>query len=234
MRIIVCETEKQQHIALRQQSTMFSMKENVELEVIWLGTEHMREQLGNHLPGAQIVLMPMRLGDRDALATLVHQTSMQCCLLIYGGTLEQLPHWIPSGPVSWCKELEGIAPELSRLFRQIAASQFVFPFQFRRETNYMYYSDILYFQSNLRKVELVCRSGEVHSFLDKLDMVEARLPSSCFLRIHKSHLVNLMFVRKLDRAAREVELMDGTRLPISAHYDKTVAERLTDVASLTM
>lgn len=43
MRIIVCETEKDQHIALRHQLTMFSMKENVELEVIWLGTEHMRE-----------------------------------------------------------------------------------------------------------------------------------------------------------------------------------------------
>lgn len=178
--------------------------------------------------------MSMRIDDRDTLATLIHQTSVQCCLLIYGGTLEQLPHWIPSGPVSWCKELKEIAPELSRLFRQIVASQFVFSFQFRRETNYIYYSDILYFQSNLRKVELVCRSGEIHSFLDKLDLVEARLPSSCFLRIHKSHLVNLMFVRKLDRAAREVELIDGTRLSISVHYDKTVAERLMDVTSITM
>lgn len=226
MRIIVCEREDTKISALREQLTHASVFLNVELEVFWLSGEGMEEKLSRYLPGTHLVMLSMELSGGAALAKFVHECNPHCHLLIYGGKIETLPEWIPGGPLSFCPQTQTVLPELQRLLLEITESQTVFSYQFRRESRYVPYNDILYFQSNLRKVELICRSGDEHGFLDKLDFVEQRVKGPAFVRIHKSYLVNVQYISKLDHAAREIELRNGARLPVSGNYYKQVMERL--------
>jgi DNA-binding LytR/AlgR family response regulator len=71
--------------------------------------------------------------------------------------------------------------------------------------------------------------GGSHLIKDRLRDIETRLDASTFLRIHRSTIVNIQHVRRLDRkAARDLSLTlsDGRRLAIGPLYAAGVLERL--------
>ncbi len=56
---------------------------------------------------------------------------------------------------------------------------------------------------------------------DTMKRLSARLPDERFLRIHRSHLVNvdrIESIHPLFRGDAEIQLVDGMRLPLSRHY----------------
>lgn len=61
-----------------------------------------------------------------------------------------------------------------------------------------------------------------------LCVLQARLPS-VFVRIHKSHLVNLRYFDKIMRRQKQMRLINGLRLPISR---RRATEVFTKVAVL--
>ena len=84
--------------------------------------------------------------------------------------------------------------------------------------------EIVYFQSDLKYVNIFCKNGESISVYKKLDIVESAL-SNVFLRVHKSYIVNKTFIDKIDKANRTVVLHGGEVLPIStSQYTKVLDE----------
>ena len=223
IQIVICETDQKKMQELRKHLVQVSIESNIEFEVFWLCSSQMQEKLAEHIASANIALVSMELERGAELAKAIRRLNRQCCLFIYGGEARALPHWIPGGPVAFCPSMKEVPEELHRLVQEIGEDSYIFQYQSRRETGYVPYSGILYFQSDKRTVSLVCRKGEVRSFSGKLDQVEAELPAGYFLRIHQSYLVNRRAVSRLDRAARELEMENGQRLPISARYYGEVA-----------
>ncbi len=74
--------------------------------------------------------------------------------------------------------------------------------------------DILYFESSRRVIDIVTVKG-TYSYYDRLDMVEEYISKKnfCFMRCHKSYLVNCHHVSKYEYS--KLHLTNGEFLPIS-------------------
>lgn len=81
---------------------------------------------------------------------------------------------------------------------------------------------INYVESNARKVRIHTNERVLEEY-NKLDDVQKTLPDS-FIRIHKSYLVNANVIAHASQD--EVELSDGTVLPISKSHLRTMRESL--------
>ncbi|MCM1186991.1 MAG: LytTR family DNA-binding domain-containing protein [Lachnoclostridium sp.] len=97
-----------------------------------------------------------------------------------------------------------------------------FEFQIGKDYFYISYNDILYFESENRKIKIVMADAE-KEFYGKIRELEKKLPKE-FLSIHRSYVINTAHVI---RYAYDVAEMDnGTSLTISKAYRKQVREKL--------
>ncbi|MDD6657996.1 MAG: LytTR family DNA-binding domain-containing protein [Lachnospiraceae bacterium] len=80
--------------------------------------------------------------------------------------------------------------------------------------------DIMFFESEGRIIHIHLKDGRMNMFYDKLDHVEEiinkKLGCDCFLRKHKSYLVNYNYIYRSTK--KEMTLLDGQKLPISRTY----------------
>lgn len=72
-------------------------------------------------------------------------------------------------------------------------------------------SQIRYLESKAHQIVIHTLSGEVMIY-EKLDVYEKKLHKD-FVRIHKSFLVNMRYIRRIEM--KEVTMQDGTVLPVS-------------------
>ncbi len=84
-----------------------------------------------------------------------------------------------------------------------------------------YLSEILYFYSDKRKVNLVTSKGQ-YPFYARLDEIEARL-SFHFVRIHQRYLINPAHV---DYLGSESVTIKGQELPCSRKYKETAPHKI--------
>lgn len=82
--------------------------------------------------------------------------------------------------------------------------------------------DILYFESDKRKIIVKCVNAREYSFYGKLDAVEEALQKNDFVRCHQSFLVNAKKITSV--GAGELTLENGTPLPVSKHRMKETNE----------
>lgn len=74
------------------------------------------------------------------------------------------------------------------------------------------FRDIMYIESNLRKIHLYTRNEQI-DYYSTLNTEEKKLPASHFIRIHQSYMVNCYFIREI--SSHKVVLLTGQELPIS-------------------
>ncbi len=89
-------------------------------------------------------------------------------------------------------------------------------FQFAKVDYKVPLKDVMYFERKYRITEIMWTGErEYYKLYKDLETIEKELKSSnaYFIRIHKSYLVNYWHIAKF--SADFVELMDGTRLPVS-------------------
>ena len=104
--------------------------------------------------------------------------------------------------------------------QRISHRKFYYAFRYKSEEYKIPCNEILYFESNGRKVRIYLRNEEVNEFNGKLSDVVAKLAEGKipFLRIHQSYLVNYHLIKSRTKA--EVTLIDGKKLPISEERQK--------------
>lgn len=90
------------------------------------------------------------------------------------------------------------------------------------------FDDILYFDSNLHTIT-VHTIKENYSFRGTIGKIEEAYAEQGFFRIHKSYLVNLMYVQRVSK--QTVTLVNGENLDLSKLRAATLHEALLDYAS---
>lgn len=103
-----------------------------------------------------------------------------------------------------------------------------FKFQVQNSTYCILYKDILYFQSDGRKINIVMKK-EVRTFYGKLNEIEEKLPENLFLRIHKSYLVNKSYVKGF--TYEWVKILNGDVLNISKINRADVRRKILESAA---
>lgn len=102
------------------------------------------------------------------------------------------------------------------------ANEAAFSYQSGGETRKIAARDILYFESDRRKVTVHTAGGRTDSFYGKLDAVEETLKKHDFVRCHQSFLVNARRITAVRTGS--LSLSDGTSLPVSKHRAKETNE----------
>lgn len=99
--------------------------------------------------------------------------------------------------------------------RKVGSKKYYFSFRYKGEEYKIACTEILYFESNGRKIKIYLRNGEIDEFNGKLSEVVLKLSQgkTAFLRIHQSYLVNYNLIKS--RTKTEITLVNGTKLPIS-------------------
>lgn len=95
-------------------------------------------------------------------------------------------------------------------------------FEFQQGILKIHFDDILYIESSLHKLFFHFIDGEKseYSMYEKLDNMEKLLTCYGFFRVHKSYLVNMKYVKNMERYS--AEMCDGTKINISkARYMET-------------
>lgn len=93
-------------------------------------------------------------------------------------------------------------------------------------------SDIFYIQAE-RHYVCVCTTKDNFMGFDSLKQYEGQLRGTSMIRIHKSFLVNMQYVKKV--LAEEVIMVDGKHLPIGRKYNSIVKEHYLEfVRSVTI
>lgn len=124
-------------------------------------------------------------------------------------------------------------PFMSRTFEtmfrnvlaQIEAEDCFFEYSLNRKQEQLKVKDIAYFESIGRKIHIQKGDGSSYFFYGKLDEIEEKLINDlecdCFLRKHKSYLVNYNWIYRSSRT--EITLLNGQCLPISRSYQGMLA-----------
>ena len=101
---------------------------------------------------------------------------------------------------------------MEKIFHIVGRNEGNFKYKNKGNTYRIMYRDILYFQSDGRKINIVM-GKEVQSFYGKLSEVEDACPENLFLRIHKSYLINIYNVKEI--TYEWVKMVNGDVLDIS-------------------
>lgn len=110
-----------------------------------------------------------------------------------------------------------------RVYKRLTEHSDLLSFYYNRVHYNIHLNEILYFESNKRIVNVVCATRR-YVYYGKLDEIEKRLSDSscCFLRIHKSYLVNLDFVEEYRN--EKMQMTNHDILAISYERRKRVKE----------
>lgn len=88
------------------------------------------------------------------------------------------------------------------------------------------YGNILYLQSERRKINVITVKG-IKEYYGKLSEAEMRLPSNIFLKIHKSYIINTRFVEEY--AYERITMVDGSVLNISQTQRPFVKKKILEM-----
>lgn len=103
-----------------------------------------------------------------------------------------------------------------------------YPIRYRNGMVHIPYADILYVESSNSKCTLYCRDGSSYILYKHLSEIEKELCDPRFLRCHQSYLVNMDYVRAVDKG---FELVTGQQILIRQRQLKTVRQSYLDYAA---
>ena len=119
------------------------------------------------------------------------------------------------------KDVTDILDEYSR-FHLSQRNYFVY--KSKQVTGKILYNDIIYFSSNIRKIDIFLKNGQIITIYGKLSDIEPRLSNAVFWRIHQSFIVNKYFIANCRYDC--LELVNDIMLPISKNFRKDIREKI--------
>ncbi len=85
-------------------------------------------------------------------------------------------------------------------------------------------SNVVFFESSNHSILIKMQDNQDYIFYDKLNNIEKDIDSRDFLRVHQSYLVNIRYIKTLDRYS--LILLDGSAIPVSRRNYKKVKDKL--------
>lgn len=114
---------------------------------------------------------------------------------------------------------------MEKIFSIIGKNECNFEYKNQGNSYRIMYKDILYFQSDGRKINIVMEK-KIESFYGKLSEIEQMCPEGVFLRIHKSYLINMCHAKEI--TYKWIKMINGDVLDISRSNRVAIRRKLME------
>lgn len=113
-------------------------------------------------------------------------------------------------------------------YQNVIRGDYFFRYNSHRQSYKILLSDIIYFESQVRMVNIFKSNKETITYYAKINEIEKQINKSKadFWRIHQSYLVNRRHIYRISYS--QVELSNGTVLPISEDRRKGIRDKYLD------
>lgn len=215
---------------IREWLVLYTLQQNCELEINWIGEDGL-SKLEKYVNRMQIALISLDSEKGEACARELYDKNPDCRIMYYRSETCSLVPLLDTRPISfllWSKGMDSFMDKFDAVYHEVLLSQTTFRYETKSKMYLIPKRNILYFQSDLRYVNICLLQGENPRILAKLSEVE-QFAGDGFVRIHKSYLVNPKYVLWMDKKNHSVILSNGEQLPVSdAQYEKA-CEKLRSV-----
>lgn len=228
-----------------------SFLRDIEIATYWFDEDLPPEKLTPYLDKLQIAVIPLAGKGGEAVANHIYQENPSCLICFCGTDSEPVKLSLCARPISYHAWREAHLANFSPNMPQSVARQvdtalletFCYMLEDSKRINKRFCLDnkrsqismplanVLFFQSDLKYVNLHCKNGECYRFFGKLSDVRQILAGDglmdLFLCIHKSYLVNRRYIIAVDKNSKSVHLLTGQELPVStAQYNHVLEQML--------
>lgn len=244
----VYETRKNRIHAFQEKIVHYSIQTDRDIDILWLVGAEAEENLERYVNRMQLIFISMEAPGNKKLGDRIYRLNPDCRICYYKAEKSDLEPFLSARPIAfylWAEKEDvpkgktehssntgkEFMQKLDDLLNEIMGACGIFSYETRKTKHIIPIRDILYFQSNLKYVEIHTRSGADCKIYAKLSEIESVLAkeniSDAFLRIHKSYIVNLPYIESLDKVNHMLCLAGGESLPVSDSCYGNVARRLS-------
>ncbi len=184
-------------------------------------------ELGGGSNGLQLAA---EIRKKDLLANIIFVTDYSEGLkLTFKYKIAALDYILKQTDDDFPDKLIGALESSIQRYKQIGVTQTVNFFQVKigELIKNIPYENIYYFETsaNIHKIILYEKNG-IYEFYGKLKDIEHIQPT--FFRCHKSFVINLQYVVQIDKKKKYVELVNGTKCPISIRALRNVQSKINN------
>lgn len=220
--VAVFEPDAARRAMLKEWLVRYTLRRNCELELLWFVDHEPVSKLQRHGEKLQIALVGLDVENGFETGQALYEINQDCRILYYRSNPCDLEPLLVSRPIGfylWAQGREAFLEKLDSVYSDVQLAQATFRYETRNKMYLLPKRNILYFQSDLRYVNICLLHGEHPRILAKLSEIE-QLAGDGFVRIHKSYLVNPGHILWMDKKNHVVLLTNGEQLPVSdAQYE---------------
>lgn len=235
MRAIICDDEKSTCEEMEQMLRRFAFETCMELEtdVFYEGNTLVQYLKTEQAP--DILFLDIELPGKNGVEVgkFIRETMRNSAMfLVYiSSRKEYAMELFQNQPFDFLVKpikQEKLYRVMEKIFDIAGRMENYFVYRNQGDSRRIPYKDILYFESDVRKINIVTEKG-MESFYGKLSEVEADCPDSLFLRIHKSFLINMYYVKGL--SYDHITMVNGDVLVVSKANRVMVRRKMMEIMS---
>ncbi len=227
LQVAICDDNHAIREELKQYLNDFSSKSNIEIELHEFKSGE--ELLGSHYQEFDLLILDIQMDGMNGLdvARKVRETNSDMTIIFFTNYIQYA--------------LEGYEVQAYRfLLKPLSYEQFssivgtalidyanrkqnVFIVNSRDKNTCILIDDILYAETDRRHIMIHTMNHNIDSTMTMRE-VEDTLKNYLFFRCHTSYLVSLQKIKSI--GLQDLELIDGTKIPVSKHRRKDLKEKL--------
>ena len=226
LKIAICDDDYDILIQLEKYLFEISKQENLNLDVeVFTDGELLRRELNNGTV-YDMIYMDIQMKNENGITTIheIRKTD-ETTLVIYISSFEKYAiELFPLDVFYFIRKPVDIS-EFKRVFiaahKRLAERNVYFRYSYKNSEYKLLHKDIIYFESQGRKIYIHLKNGEIKFFNGKLSDIEQKLMDGkgCFMRVHQSYLVNYHHI--VAKSRKQVALSNGETIQISEERQKT-------------
>lgn len=202
----------------------YSVQRHVDLDILWFSDNFSKDSIKKYARSIQIAFISLDFDESEKVSEVLYYCNEDCRIIFYSGTsneLEPLLRFRPRAYYYTNEEDKSLFEVIDDIFSELKNSSCYYYHENKREILLIPLRKIMYFQSDLKYVNIYLRTGKQERVYAKLSEIEAKLTPD-FIRIHKSYYVNRKYIHSVNKSKKLVVLSNAQELPISEANYKTV------------
>ena len=228
MCLAVIDSNSEHRNIIRNWIIKYTVQQNCEIETLWIIDQDPIEKIAKYAVRFQMVLINLDLNIGEECGRVLYENNPDCRILYYSErdyALYPVLSTRPIGYMFWNDGEKEFIQKFDEIYKEVMFSISSFRYETRSTIHLFFKRNILYFQSDLRYVNICLIKGESPRILAKLSDIEKHAGEG-FIRIHKSFVVNIKHVIGVDKKNHSVLMSNREILPISDSQYEEVCETL--------